>query len=51
MAELEEEVLSEIELKPYPWWRHLLPWRHGKENLKEFTEQMNEKHPITKFTG
>ena len=23
MAELEEEVLSEIELKPYPWWRQI----------------------------
>ena len=32
MAELEEEILSEIELKPYRWWRYIddifFLWEH-----------------------
>ena len=42
MAELEEEILSEIELKPYLWWRYIddifFLWEHGEEKLKEFIE-------------
>ena len=37
MAELEEEVLSEIELNPYLWWRYIddifFLWEHGEEKL------------------
>ena len=40
MAKLEEEILSEIELKQYLWWRYLddifFRWEHGEERLEEF---------------
>ena len=55
MAELEEKILSEIELKTYLWWRYIddifLLWEHGEEKLKEFIEHLNEKHPTIKFTA
>ena len=56
MAELEEEILlSEIELKPYLWWRYIddifFLWEHGEEKLKKFIEYLNEKHPTIKFTA
>ena len=55
MAELEEEILSEIELKPYPWWRFIddifFLWEHGEKKLKKFMEHLNEKHPTIKFTA
>ena len=55
MAELEEEILSEIELKPYLLWRYIddifFLWEHGEEKLKGFIEQLNEKHPTIKFTA
>ena len=55
MAELEEEILSEIELKPYLWWRYIddifFLWEHGEEKLTEFIEHLNEKHPTIKFTA
>ena len=54
MAELEEEILSEIELKPYLWWRYIddifFLWENGEEKLKEFIEHLDEKHPTIKFT-
>ena len=44
MAELEEEILSEIELKPYLWWRYIddifFLWEDGEEKLKEFTQSI-----------
>ena len=50
MAELEEEILSEIELKPYLRWRYIdyifFLWEHGEEKLKELIEHLNEKHPL-----
>ena len=50
-SELEEEILSEIELKPYLWWRYIddifFLWEHGEEKLKKFIEYLNEKHPTT----
>ena len=53
MAELEGEILSEIELKPYLWWRYIddifFLWKHGEEKLKEFIEHFTEKHPTIKF--
>ena len=54
MAELEEEILSEIELNPYLWWRYIddtFLWEHGEEKLKGFIEHLNEKHPTIKFTA
>ena len=40
MAELEQEILREVELKPYLWWQYIddifLIWKHGEEKLKEF---------------
>ena len=55
MGKLEEETLSEIELKLYLWWRYidsiLFLWERGEEKLKNFIEYLNEKHPITKFTA
>ena len=55
MAKLEEEILSEIELKPYLWWRYIdsifFLWERGEEKLKNFIEYLNEKHPITKSTA
>ena len=55
MAELEEEILSEIELKSCLWWRYIddifFLWEHGQEKLKEFIEHLNEKHPTIKFTA
>ena len=42
MAELEEEILREVELKPYLWWRFIddifFIWEHGEEKLKEFID-------------
>ena len=55
MAELEEEILSVIELIPYLWWRYIddtfFLWEHGEEKLKGFIEHLNEKHPTIKFTA
>ena len=55
MAELEEEILSETELKPYLWWRYIhdifFLWENGEEKLKEFIEHLNEKDPTIKFTA
>ena len=54
MAELEEKILREIELKPYLWWRYIdgifFLWEHGEEKRKKFIEYLNEKHPTLKFT-
>ena len=55
MAELEEEILSEIELKSYLWRRYIddtfFLWEHGEEKLKKFIEHLNEKHPTVRFTA
>ena len=55
MAGLEEEILSEIELKTYLWQRYIdhifFLWEHGEEKLKKFIEYLNEKHPTIKFTA
>ena len=55
MAELQEEILSEMELKPYLWWRYIddifFLWEHGEEKLKKFIEYLNEKHLTIKFTA
>ena len=55
MAELEEEILREVELKPYLWWHYIdnmfFIWEHGEEKLKEFIDVLNKKHPTIKFTA
>ena len=42
MAKLEEEILSEIDLKSYLWWRYIdrifFLYEHEEEKLKEFIE-------------
>ena len=55
MVKLEEEILSEIELKPYLWWRYIddifFLWEHGEEKLQKFIEYLNEKNRTIKFTA
>ena len=56
MTELEEEILSEIELNtPYLWWRYTGDFffleKHGEEKLKNFIKHFNEKHQILRSTG
>ena len=55
MTELEEEIISEIELKPCLWWRYIddffFLWEHGEKKLKEIIEHLDEKHPTIKFTA
>ena len=54
MPELEEEIVSEIKLKSYMWWRYIDDifslWEHGEDKLKEFTKHLNEKNLIIKLT-
>ena len=53
MVELEMEILREVELKPYLWWRYIndifFIWEHGEEKLKEFIDVLNKKHTTIKF--
>ena len=55
MADLEKRLLSDIDLKPYIWWRYIdhifLIWEHGEESLKLLLEKINNIHPTTKFTA
>ena len=55
MADLETRLLSDIDLKPYIWWRYIddifLIWEHGEESLKFFLEKINSIHPTIKFTA
>ena len=55
MAELKEEILREVELKPYLWWWYIdnvfFIWEHGEQKLKEFIVMLNKKHPTIKFTA
>ena len=43
MADLEKRLLSDIDLKPYIWWRYIddifLIWEHGEESLKLFLKK------------
>ena len=52
MADLEKRLLSDIDLKPYIWWRYIddifLIWEHGEESLL-FLEKINKIHPAIKF--
>ena len=53
MAELQEEILSEIKLRPYLWLRYIddifFLGEHGEKKLKKFIEYLTEKHPTIKF--
>ena len=55
MADLEKRLLSDIDLKPYIWWRYIddifLIWEHGEESLKLFLGKINSIHPTIKFTA
>ena len=55
MADLEKRLLSDIDLKPYIWWRYIddifLIWEHVEESLKLFLEKLNKIHPTIKFTS
>ena len=55
MAELEEGILNEAELKPYLCWRYIdgifFLWENGEEKLKKFIEYLNETNPTIKFTA
>ena len=55
MADLEKRLLSDIDLKPYIWWRYIddifLIWEHGEESLKLLLEKINSIHPTIKFTA
>ena len=55
IAELEEEILREVEIKSYLWWQYIddtfFIWEYGEEKLKEFIDVLNKKHPTIKFTA
>ena len=55
MTDLEKRLLSDIDLKPYIWWRYIddifLIWEHGEESLKLFLGKINKIHPTIKFTA
>ena len=55
MAEMKEEILREVELKPYFWWWYIddifFIWEHGEEKLKEFIDVLNKKHSTVQFTA
>ena len=42
MGDLEKRLLSDIDIKPYIWWRYIndifLIWEHSEESLKLFLE-------------
>ena len=53
MTELEEEILSEIELKPYLWWKYIdyifVFGNIEERNTEEFIKHLNETHLNIKF--
>ena len=55
MADLEERILKDTELKPPIWWRYIDDifsiWEHGEDSLKHFIETRNACHPTIKFTA
>ena len=46
MADLEERILKDIELKPRMWWRYIddifFMWEHGEDYLKQFIKYTAE---------
>ena len=55
MADLEERILKDIELKPRIWWRYIddifFIWEHGEDSLKQSIETLKSCHPTIKFTA
>ena len=49
------QLLSDIDLKPYIWWRYIddifLIWEHGEESFKLFLQKIIKIHPTIKFTA
>ena len=54
MAELEEQFLATLTLKPRIWKRFIddifIIWNHGEEELRHLLEELNQFHPTIKFT-
>ena len=54
MAELEENFLQSVQLKPRLWKRFIddifIIWSHGEGKLKEFLDQLNVFYTSIKFT-
>lgn len=54
MADLETRLLNIALYKPWLWWRFLddifTIWTHGRALLDLFLENLNQFHPIVKFT-
>ena len=54
MAELEEQFLSTVTLKPRIWKRFIddifIIWNHGEAELQNLLDQLNQFHPTIKFT-
>ena len=55
MVDLEQRLLSDINVQPYIWWRYIdyifLIWGHGEEPLKLLLGKINSIHPAIKFTA
>ena len=56
MFDLEKRLLSDIDLKPYVWWRYIndifLIWEHGKKSLRLFSEKTADwSYSSINFTG
>ena len=53
-VDLENRLLSDIDPKPYIWWRYIddifLIWEHGGESLKLFLDKINSIHSTIKLT-
>ena len=49
MNNLETRLLDSCVLTPLVWWRYINDifalWPHGKENLRQFIEEINQFHP------
>ena len=55
MHSVEEQILKNAKLKPRIWHRFIddvfIVWTHGKKQLEEFLEYINQIHETIKFTA
>ena len=55
MADLQERILKDIELKPRIWWSYIddifFIWEHGEDSLKQSIETLKSCHPTIRFTA
>ena len=55
MAELEANLLTYTTHQPYVWWQFIddifAIWKHGRETLKQFLQEINLFHQTIKFTA